>query len=140
MQNGYILAELRNEKNLSQSELAQQIGTTQASVAHWEANRRNIPQDKLLLLSNYFNVSIDYLLGNTKNKQRYYDLNDKDNKSVEQSLEQLISELDTGLYSKDMAEYDDESRQLLINALEMGLTVAKREAKKRYTPKKYRNE
>ena len=38
-----------------------------------------------------------------------------------------------------MEEYDQESRDLLINALSMGLSVAKKEAKRKFTPKKYRD-
>ncbi len=38
-----------------------------------------------------------------------------------------------------MEEYDEESRNLLINALSMGLSVAKKEAKRKFTPKKYRD-
>ena len=139
MQTGYILADLRSAKGLSQAELAKQIGTSQASVGHWEADRRNIPQEKLVQLSEYFNVSIDYLLGNTKSKRRYYDLTEKDEKSIEKTLEKLVEELDNGLYSKDMEEYDEDSRELLINALSMGLSVAKKEAKRKFTPKKYRD-
>lgn len=138
MQTGYILAELRNAKGLSQTDLAKQIGTTQASVGHWEADRRNIPQDKLVQLSEYFNVSIDYLLGNTKTKRKYYDLTEKDEKSIEKTLEKLVEELDNGLYSKDTAEYDEETRQLLIASLEQAARIAKLAAKEKFTPKKYR--
>ncbi len=138
MQTGYILAELRNAKGLSQAELAIQIGTTQASVGHWESDRRNIPQDKLVQLSKYFNVSIDYLLGNTKSKRKYYDLTKKDEISIEKTLEKLIEELNNGLYSRDLEEYDEDSRFLLINSLSMGLIIAKKEAKRKFTPKKYR--
>ncbi len=138
MQTGYILAELRNAKGLSQADLAKQIGTTQASVGHWEADRRNIPQDKLVQLSEYFNVSIDYLLGNTKTKRKYYDLTEKDEKSIEKTLEKLVEELDNGLYSKDTAEYDEETRQLLIASLEQAARIAKLAAKEKFTPKKYR--
>ena len=93
----------------------------------------------MVQLSEYFNVSIDYLLGNTKSKRKYCDLTEKDEKSIEQTLEKLVEELDNGLYSKDMEEYDEDSRDLLINALSMGLRVAKKESKRKFTPKKYRD-
>ena len=38
-----------------------------------------------------------------------------------------------------MEEYDEDSRALLINALSMGLNIAKKEAKRKFTPKKYRD-
>ena len=79
MSTGYLLSELRREKRLSQEELAKIIGTSQSSVGHWESGRRNIPQDKLLQLSKYFNVSIDYLLGISKSRKKYYDLSRDNN-------------------------------------------------------------
>lgn len=133
------LKELRKEKSLTQKQVAELIGVATSTYSMYERGEREPDFATLDKISKLFNASVDYILGNTS-QRKYYDLTEKDNKSIEDSLQQLVSELDTGLYSKDMAEYDDESRQLLINALEMGLTVAKREAKKRYTPKKYRNE
>ena len=79
------------------------------------------------------------MIGNTTSKRKYYDLTEKDEKSIEQTLEKLVEELDNGLYSKDMEEYDEDSRDLLINALSMGLRVAKKESKRKFTPKKYRD-
>lgn len=63
MNTGYILSELRLKKNLSQSELAKILGTTQSSVGHWEAGRRKLTPEMLVKVAEYFNVSTDYLLG-----------------------------------------------------------------------------
>ncbi|HIY57282.1 MAG TPA: hypothetical protein H9829_03645 [Candidatus Tetragenococcus pullicola] len=43
------------------------------------------------------------------------------------------------LFSKDSAEVNDETRELLIASLENSLRIAKIDAKKRFTPKKYRD-
>ena len=63
MNTGFILSELRLKKNLSQSELAKILGTTQSSVGHWEAGRRKLTPEMLVKVAEYFNVSTDYLLG-----------------------------------------------------------------------------
>lgn len=63
MNTGFILSELRLKKNLSQSELAKILGTTQASVGHWESGRRKLTPEMLVKVAEYFNVSTDYLLG-----------------------------------------------------------------------------
>lgn len=137
---GSRLKELRLEKNMQQADLAKLLNMTNVAVSHYERDARKPTPEILSKVATIFNVSTDYLLGISSEKTtKYYDLTEKDNQQIEQSLEKIINDLDTGLYSKDMAEYDEESRQLLINALEMGLTIAKREAKKRYTPKKYRD-
>lgn len=57
------LKELRMEKNLSQTELAQKLNVSQRSVSHWEIGSRQPDFETLELLANFFEVSADYLLG-----------------------------------------------------------------------------
>lgn len=135
---GARLKELRLEKNMQQSELGRLLNITNVAVSHYENDNRKPTPEIISKVSDIFNVSTDYLLGNTTSKRKYYDLTEKDEKNIEKTLEKLVEELDNGLYSKDMEEYDEDSRDLLINALSMGLSVAKKEAKRKYTPKKYR--
>ncbi|WP_434632006.1 helix-turn-helix domain-containing protein [Thermoanaerobacterium thermosaccharolyticum] len=59
------LKQLRNEKNLTQEELAKYIGTTRATLASWETGRREPDMETLRKLSDYFNVTLDWLMGNT---------------------------------------------------------------------------
>lgn len=62
---GERLKELRNEKNLSQKDLAKILGTTNSSVCDWETDRAQPDMEMLVRLGDFFNVSIDYLLGRT---------------------------------------------------------------------------
>jgi transcriptional regulator with XRE-family HTH domain len=59
------LKQLRNEKNLTQKELAKYIGTTRATLASWETGRREPDFETTSKIADYFNVSVDYLLGQT---------------------------------------------------------------------------
>ena len=136
---GARLKGLRLEKNMQQSELGRLLNITNVAVSHYENDNRKPTPEIISKVSDIFNVSTDYLLGNTTSKRKYYELNAKDEKNIEKTLEKLVEELDNGLYSKDMEEYDEESRALLINALSIGLNVAKKEAKRKFTPKKYRD-
>ena len=57
------LKELRNDKNLSQVDLAITTGLAQSSIAYWETGQR-IPNAKaIIILARFFDVSTDYLLG-----------------------------------------------------------------------------
>ena len=61
---GNRVKKLRNERGLSMDKLAEILGITKSRISMWE-NNGVVPRDDLLLkLSDYFNVSIDYLLGN----------------------------------------------------------------------------
>lgn len=137
---GKRIASLRNEKRMSQAELAKRISVSPSTIGMWETDQRAIKDDDLVSLANSFDVSVDYLLGRTT-KKSYYDLTEKDERDIAADLEQMISDLSNNglLFSKDSSEVDKETRELLIASLENSLRIAKIEAKKKFTPKKYRN-
>lgn len=57
------LKELRADKNLSQADLAIATGLTQGAITYWETGQR-VPNAKaIIILARFFDVSIDYLLG-----------------------------------------------------------------------------
>lgn len=55
----------RKAKELTQVEVARAIGLTQNGYSYWENGKAKIDRDQLLKLANLFDVSVDYLLGNT---------------------------------------------------------------------------
>lgn len=57
------LKELRIEKNLSQRDLAKATGISQNAIAFWENEKRIPNANAVVILSRYFSVSTDYLLG-----------------------------------------------------------------------------
>ena len=59
---GEKIYKLRKEKGLSQEALAEQVGTTRQAISKWENNQGYPETEKLLQLSNIFEVSTDYLL------------------------------------------------------------------------------
>jgi len=60
---------LRNEVGLTQLELANKINISRASLSHYEAGRRDPDTSTLEKLADFFNVSIDYLVGRTNSRQ-----------------------------------------------------------------------
>lgn len=57
------IKELRTEKNLSQTELATKLKVSQSAVTKWECGRTEPTASALIKLSEFFGVSVDYLLG-----------------------------------------------------------------------------
>lgn len=57
------LKELRQEKKLSQKELAENIGVHYRTLQNWENEESQIKQEKAQQLADYFGVSVGYLLG-----------------------------------------------------------------------------
>lgn len=57
------IKELREHKNLSQQDLAIALSTTQRKVSYWENGKVEPDLAMLWLIADYFDVSIDYLIG-----------------------------------------------------------------------------
>lgn len=57
------LKALRKEKDLKQSELAEAINVTQRKISYWETGQLEPDLENLWKLSDYFNVSVDFLIG-----------------------------------------------------------------------------
>ena len=63
------IKELRKEKKVSQIKLAMDLGLNQNSVSRYENGERQADYDTLIKFADYFDVSIDYLLGRTNNRK-----------------------------------------------------------------------
>lgn len=59
------LKELREKKGISQRELAKMLGFSQGTVGNWESGIRKPTYKTLYKIADLFNVSVDYLMGNT---------------------------------------------------------------------------
>ncbi len=57
------IRKLRNERNITQTTLANVLGKTQQSVSHMENDRDRISIESLITMADYFGVSTDYILG-----------------------------------------------------------------------------
>lgn len=61
------LKELRKKKNISQLKLAMDLNLSQNTISRYETGEREPGITELILIANYFQVSIDYLLERTNN-------------------------------------------------------------------------
>lgn len=60
---GERLKELRLRRNISQEEVARNIGITRSAYSHYEINNRQPVYETLIKLAAYFGVSLDYIVG-----------------------------------------------------------------------------
>ena len=84
------LKELRLEKELNQKELAEIIDTTQRNVSNWENGNSEPDIQMMLKLAKFFEVSVDYLLGNAENFVKIGNAN-----SLNDELFSIVSKLPT---------------------------------------------
>ena len=63
---------LRRKKDMTQGELAKQVHVTQTSVSQWESGKTNPDTQTTKKLAEFFNVTIDYLLGRSEDNGGIY--------------------------------------------------------------------
>ena len=73
------LKDLREDHDLTQKEVAAVINVSQVAYSYYELGRREIDLASLMRLAEFYNTSIDYILGMTDNKKPYSKKNNKDN-------------------------------------------------------------
>lgn len=61
------LREIRRAKGISQLKLAMDLNTTQNTISRYETGEREPGINELIKLADYFNISVDYLIGRTDN-------------------------------------------------------------------------
>lgn len=65
------LAQLRDEKDLSQAQVGKIVNAAQNTVSQWEKGTRGVSSEVLIRLADFYKVSIDYLLGRTENRTTF---------------------------------------------------------------------
>lgn len=64
------IRELREDHDLKQQDIAKLLETTQQVYSRYEHGINEIPLRHIITLSDFYNVSCDYILGQTDNKER----------------------------------------------------------------------
>jgi len=67
------IRDLREDKDLTQKQMAKYLKCSQQVYSNYELGQRDIPTQTLLALSKFHNTSVDYILGNTTNPAPYKD-------------------------------------------------------------------
>jgi transcriptional regulator with XRE-family HTH domain len=90
MEFGKRIKDLRNEKEITQNQLADNLEVSRSTIAMTENGERQAGYDLLIKLADYFNVSIDYLLCRTDNKNVIIVTDNIDNNKIELEVDRTI--------------------------------------------------
>lgn len=104
------LRDLRESRNLQQKDIAKELDVLEATVSMWETGKRIPYSDMLIKLANFFEVSVDYLLGNEKTSNIDKEL--KEQEILKKALQK------SGFMEKDEDLTDEELDRLMkfVNA------------------------
>ena len=108
---GNIIKELRKERRITQAYLASKLGVNQSTIAGIEIGRREPSRELLVDIANYFNVSVDYLLGVKED--------DKDESLVKNLLIHLYN---AGLI-KDIDNIDETTTNMIMSMVKKELEL-----------------
>ncbi len=62
------LRDLREDRDLTQKQIAELLGMSQTGYSKYETGENDIPTQVLIKLADFYNTSVDYILGRTNNK------------------------------------------------------------------------
>ena len=93
------LKRLRKENNLSQEELAEKLKVSRQSVSKWESNTAYPEMDKIIQISNMFNVGIDELL----------------NKDIREVQDEKQNKINVNKYIDDFLSFITKSVDMFLN-------------------------
>ena len=151
----------RIELNMSQKELAQKLGYKSTStIAKIESGKNDIPQSKIMAFAKALDTTPGNLMGFPtveripnlidldKSKineaiekcMKEKSLTPRDERQIAEDLERMIADLDTqnALAAMGGTVEDQEDRELLKASLLTSMRLAKKLAKEKYTPNKYK--
>jgi transcriptional regulator with XRE-family HTH domain len=149
---GERIKEERLRHKMTQTDLGDICGVTKFTISLYEKNKSTPNDDIKKIMADYFEVSIDYLLGHTdvremansnnstpmgKTNDFSPKLTDKDKSDIEKMTDEFLKGLEGGAMLNGEI-LDDSDLELFKQAVKNGLEYAKISNKKKFTPKKYR--
>lgn len=133
MKYGNRLKRLRENKKLSQQQLADKLNINRSTYARYELNKTQPDYETLQKLAEFYNVSIDYILTGVDTK-----LTEKDERDIAKRMEKIKNDLRNAeglsFHGEPLSE---EAIESLLEAIEHAERIATLTNKK-YISKKYR--
>lgn len=120
--------------------VSKDTGITQSTLSDWKRGRSTPKSENMKKIADYFGVTVDYLMTGNNEEKFEPKLTPKDERDIAKTLEKTLEQLESeqGALMFDGRPLDDETKELLRISLENTARMAKKIAKEKFTPKKYR--
>lgn len=135
-----IFEQLLQKYGVSAYKVAKETGVTQSTLSDWKRGRSTPKSENMKKLADYFGVSIDYLMTGKEKCEKEPKLKPKDEKEIKEILantEQLLKQ-EGLMFDGDPAS--PEAIESILSAMQVGMELAKKKNKEKYTPKKYKKD
>ena len=133
---------LREQYGLSQKELGQIAGVSDKAVSTWEQGIKEPRMGALQKIADHFGIQKSNIIEDNGLQSQSVPLTPRDERQIAADLEKMLADLDSknSMAAMGGTVEDDEDRELLKASLQATMRLAKKIAKEKYTPKKYRHE
>lgn len=137
-----IFEQLLQKYGVTPYKVAKEAGVTQTALSNWKSGRSTPTTKTLQKIADYFGVTIDYLMtGNENGEKSNSSLTSRDQRDIEKILEQTREQLTSQeglMFDGDPAS--PEAIDSILSAMQIGVEIAKKKNKEKYTPKKYKKD
>ena len=134
------IRDIAKSKGYSVNRLEKELGFARSSINKFN---KNIPSvDKLQQIADFLGVTVDYLMtGETPEEKKDVTLTRRDERDIEKILDQTREHLlsQEGLMF-DGQPASPEAVESILSAMQVGMELAKKKNKEKYTPKKYKKD
>ena len=133
-----IYLKLLKEKGVKTSDVCKATGIVASTFSDWKKGKSSPKQDKLMKISDFFGVSLEYLMTG-KDTHNTDTLSPKDDRDIKKDLDSIMQKLTNKEYGPaayDGEDLSDESIELFRDELEIALKRLKLINKEKYNPKK----
>lgn len=131
-----IFQKLLKEHGVTAYRVAKETGVTTATLTSWKQGKYTPKPEKMQKIADYFGVSLTYLMTGKEETEKGPKLKPKDQKDINEILantEQLLKQ-DGLMFDGDPAS--PEAIESILSAMQIGMEMAKKKNKEKYTPKK----
>ena len=135
-----IFEKLLKERGVTAYRVAKETGVTTATLTSWQQGKYTPKPEKMQKIADYFGVSLAYLMTGKEETEKETKLKPKDQKDIKEILantEQLLKQ-DGLMFDGDPAS--PEAIESILSAMQIGMEMAKKKNKEKYTPKKYKKD
>ena len=135
-----IFEQLLKMNGITAYRVSKETGVTTATLTSWKQGKYTPKPEKMQKIADYFGVSLEYLMTGKKPEDKEPQLkprDEKDIKNILESTEQLLKQ--DGLMF-DGQPASQEAIDSILSAMQIGMEMAKKKNKEKYTPKKYKKD
>lgn len=135
-----IFSKLLQTYGVTPYKVSKETGVSQSTLSDWKLGKITPKSDTMKKIADYFGVTVDYLMTGKEIEEKEPQLKPKDEKDIKEIIantEQLLKQ--DGLMF-DGKPASQEAIDSILSAMQIGMEMAKKKNKEKYTPKKYKKD